>query len=54
MIRRQIYLTDNQVLDLKKIAKEFGISVSECIRRVLDHHIQRKKDGLPSGFDGVE
>ena len=52
MIRRQIYLTDNQIVELKKISKEIGVSVSECIRRVMDHHIQKKKDGMPSGFDG--
>jgi hypothetical protein len=50
MIRRQIYLTENQIADLKEFSQEFGISMSECIRRVIDHHIKRKKEGLPSGF----
>ena len=53
MLRRQIYLTDNQIVALKKISKEIGISVSECIRRVIDYHIRNRGKNLPNGFDEI-
>jgi|MudIll2142460700_1097286.scaffolds.fasta_scaffold1138001_2 predicted DNA binding CopG/RHH family protein len=43
MNRRQIYLTDYEVEEIKKYAFELGISMSEYIRRVIDEHLEKKK-----------
>ena len=39
MVRRQIYLSEVQVVALKKESRSLGISLSELIRRVLDKHL---------------
>lgn len=43
MNRRQIYLTDYEVEEIKKYALELGISMSEYIRRIIDDHLEKKK-----------
>jgi hypothetical protein len=50
MLRRQIYLTQNEIDELHSYAKESGISVSEYIRRLLDKQLaQLKKQRETSG-----
>ena len=39
MVRRQCYLSEVQIVALKKEAKSLGITFSELLRRVLDRHI---------------
>ena len=41
MVRTQIQLTDDQHRKLKRIAAEEGLSISEIIRRSLDHVFAR-------------
>ena len=53
MLRRQIYLTEKQTKTLGKISKELGISMSEWIRRVIDHHINKRDKKLPDIFDDL-
>jgi hypothetical protein len=43
VVRRQIYLTDQEIDDLHGFAKESGISVSEYIRRILDKTLAQLK-----------
>jgi len=43
MNRRQIYLTDFEVREIKKIIVELDISVSEYIRRIIDEHLSKRK-----------
>jgi len=40
MVRKQIYLTQTEIRELKKLATNAEISVSEYIRRVVDDHIK--------------
>lgn len=44
MRAKLVHLTDRQFEHLNRVAGEIGISVSEFIRRILDHHIEA---GLP-------
>jgi hypothetical protein len=41
MIRKQFYLTQQQNLLLKRLAKERGVSESEVIRQALEREFQR-------------
>ena len=50
MLRRQIYLTAKQIKGLKKVSKELNVSASECIRRIIDHHIGMYENGRSHGF----
>jgi predicted DNA-binding protein len=45
--RTNIYLTENQAKQFKKLSRQRGITVSELIRRVLDQWLenQSKKKG---------
>lgn len=39
MIRRQVYLTEREVLLLSKLSKQTGITISEHIRRAVDSYL---------------
>ncbi len=41
MVRKQIYLTRQQNLLLKRLAKESGVSESEIIRQALEREFRR-------------
>ena len=43
MIRKDMYFTDRQVKQLSEEAKAGGLSFSEHVRRILDHHIDLGK-----------
>lgn len=43
MIRKQIYMTQRQDKELKKISKETGLSVADIIRRILDYYLENEK-----------
>jgi len=40
--RTNIYLTENQVRQLKKLSDKKGITISELIRRVLDQWLEEQ------------
>lgn len=40
MVRKNIYLTINQIKELEKNAYENGIVFSEMLRRILDKYIK--------------
>ncbi len=44
MVRKQIYLTQTEIREIKKFASTAEISVSEYIRRVMDNHIKESKE----------
>ncbi len=48
MKKSLISMTEGQVKQLKRKAKEVGISVSELIRRILDEYFD-KKDKVSTG-----
>jgi hypothetical protein len=41
IVRKQIYLTQQQNFLLKRLAKERGVSESEVIRQALEHEFRR-------------
>jgi hypothetical protein len=41
MVRKQIYLTRQQNLQLKRLAKESGVSESEVMRQALEREFRR-------------
>jgi hypothetical protein len=41
IVRKQIYLTQQQNLLLKRLAKERGLSESEVIRQALENEFRR-------------
>ncbi|MBW2010149.1 MAG: CopG family transcriptional regulator [Deltaproteobacteria bacterium] len=43
MKRKNIHLTDKQVEQLEKMAKETGLKVAEIIRRALDDYLKKNK-----------
>lgn len=43
MNRRQIYLTDYEIREMKRHSSDLDISISEYIRRVIDEHLDKKK-----------
>lgn len=43
MVRKQIYLTQTEIREIKRLATSAEISVSEYIRRVMDDHIKGSK-----------
>jgi hypothetical protein len=43
MIRKQVLLTREQSIILKHLAKQENISVSELIRRSVDHYLQTRR-----------
>jgi 16S rRNA U516 pseudouridylate synthase RsuA-like enzyme len=43
MIRTNIHLTKGQLRDLRKLARETGLSVAELVRRAIDEFLQRGK-----------
>lgn len=44
MHKTQIYLTDQQTLNIKKYAEEKGIRMSEMIRRIIDSFFDGKEE----------
>jgi len=51
MKRRQIYLTESEIVAIKSFAFELGISISEYIRRIIDEHLAKRKGSvLPNPF----
>jgi hypothetical protein len=52
MIRKQIFLTGNEVGKIKGYSKDLNISFSEYVRRVLDNHIDLRERGILSS--GIE
>ncbi|MGA2465520.1 MAG: CopG family transcriptional regulator [Thermodesulfobacteriota bacterium] len=40
--RTNIYLTENQVKQFKKLSKQRGITASELIRRILDQWLEKQ------------
>jgi hypothetical protein len=42
MHRTNIYLTERQMMELKKEAKKTGITLAELIRRIFDRHLDEK------------
>ena len=45
MIRTQIYFTKRQKQFFKKESKRLQVTSASLIRRVLDQHIDQKKEG---------
>jgi len=43
MNRRQIYLTDYEIREMKRHSSDLDISISEYIRRVIDEHLDKRK-----------
>jgi len=43
MIRTNIHLTEGQLKNLRKLAKQTGLSVAELVRRAIDEFLGRKK-----------
>jgi len=43
MIRKDFYLTKNQVESLNKEASKIGITFSEILRRILDDHLRKNE-----------
>lgn len=50
MQRTQIYFEETTLYDLKKIAKDANISVSEFIRRVIKKEIKKQKKSDLNSF----
>jgi len=44
MVRKQIYLTRVEIVEINKLASSSQISVSEYIRRIIDEHIKKIKE----------
>lgn len=45
MIRTQLQLTEEQVRALRQRAEREGVSVSECVRRILDRSLRAEDPG---------
>ncbi len=45
MIRINVYVTEKQLVALRKLAGDTGLSFSEHIRRALDEYLTRKVKG---------
>jgi len=43
MKRINFYLSDKQILHLKKLSKETGLPVSELTRRAIDEYLKKEK-----------
>jgi catalase (peroxidase I) len=43
MIRVNYHLTDKQVIELKAMSKDTGLSVAELIRRALDKYMEAQR-----------
>ena len=43
MTRVNLYLTTRQWKALENLAKGFGVSISEYLRRLIDEHLDSKK-----------
>ncbi len=41
--RVDLYLTENQINQLKKLSQKNGLSVSEHVRRAIDEYLEKKK-----------
>jgi len=55
MQRTQIYFETSTLKELKEIAKQSNISVSEFIRRVMNTELKKqKKDNLNSFIDSMK
>jgi hypothetical protein len=39
----QIYLTDPQIVALKKLSKKLDLSVAEIVRRAIDTFLEKQK-----------
>lgn len=46
MIRRQLYLTPNEILLLKRLAERTGLTASEHIRRAIDRYLKEQANTL--------
>lgn len=44
MQRMDFYLTESQIIELKKLSEETGLSVSELIRRAVDRYLKDQKN----------
>ena len=53
MVRKQLYIEDEQELRLKRRAQELGVSEAEVVRRALDHALSETLPGLPGSIQGA-
>jgi len=55
MQRTQIYLEDNTINELKKIAKNLNISMSEYIRQAIKNELKKyRKNNLEKFLDNLK
>ena len=45
MIRKNIHLSDRQLLRLRELSKREGLAVAELIRRAIDDYLDMKERG---------
>ena len=45
MIRKNIHLSDRQLLRLRELSKREGLAVAELIRRAVDEYLDMKERG---------
>ena len=45
MIRKNIHLSDRQLLRLRELSKREGLAVAELIRRAIDDYLDTKERG---------
>ena len=48
MIRRQIQLDPTADREVRRLAAELGVSITEVVRRALDEHLARERAAGPS------
>jgi Arc/MetJ-type ribon-helix-helix transcriptional regulator len=44
MVRTQVQITEEQARELRRMAREEGISLSEAVRRCIDRMLERRSD----------
>ncbi len=43
MVRKQLYVTQRQDKELRKISKETGLPFADIVRRILDYYLENGK-----------
>ena len=43
MIRTQVYLTEQERTELRRLSRQFQLNRSELIRQAIDHFIEKPK-----------